>query len=774
MYSEMDVIIAFLSIFSVFIFASVIFAFYIFTKIKHRNREDESIDSVLLQVAVHKNNEIKIDAMEQLFSALYSVKGGGWKQKYKTQPTLSFEIVAKKEDIRFYVWTPKKFKDMLEKQIHGAYPDADVVEVQEYNIFNEEGKVAYKAFQLSKDNFYPLKTFKELPVDPMSSITSALAKMGDGEAAAIQILISPAENVWSKSGSSFISSTKKQEADPEKAKYSVPAKTLEAVEGKIAKSGFDTSIRVVVVSKDMESAKSHLSNISSAFAQFNGDLNYLKARKIRQKGAFIEDFIYRYHPMFDILGNRKSVLNAEELASIYHFPNKTITTPHIYWLYSKTAPAPSQIPESGTYLGLSSYQGVKRPVYISDEDRMRHMYIVGKTGVGKSELLKDLVIQDIRNGEGVCFIDPHGDAVEELLNLIPPERAEDVIYFNPSDSERPMGLNLLEANTEDQKHFAATAVINMMYKLFDPYKTGIVGPRFEHAVRNAMLTVMSVEGSTFIEVMRVLTDARYVQELLPYVKDPIVRRYWTDQIAQTSDFHKSEVLDYITSKFGRFVTNKMVRNIIGQSQSSFDLRQVMDQGKILFINLSKGTIGEENSSFLGLILVPRILMAAMSRTDVPKEQRRPFYLYVDEFQNFATPDFAVILSEARKYALALCVANQFIGQVEEEVKNAVFGNVGTIISFRIGTTDANYLQHEFAPVFAEDDLLNVEKYHVYTKTIVNNEPVPPFSMDLYRDTAKIKSMENPKVASIIKEMSRLNFGRDIKLVEAEIARRSKL
>ena len=774
MYSEVEVAMILLLVFSLFIFVVAVAVFFIVTQIKHRNREEESIDSVLLQVAVHKNNEIKIDAMEQLFSALYSIKGGGWKQKYKTQPILSFEIVAKKEDIRFYVWTPKKFKDMIEKQIHGAYPDAEVIEVQEYNIFTEEGKVAYKCLQLARDNFYPIKTFKELPTDPMSVITSALAKMGDGEAAAIQILISPADSTWSKQGTSFISATKKQEADPEKAKFSVPAKTLEAVENKVTKSGFDTSVRIVVVSKDKESAKSHLSNISSSFAQFNGDLNYLKSRVIRQKGAFIEDFIYRYHPMFHVFGNKKSILSVEELASIYHFPNKAITTPHIKWVYSKTAPAPSAIPESGIYLGVSSYQGTKRPVYISDEDRMRHMYIVGKTGVGKSEFLKDLVIQDIRNGQGVCFIDPHGDAVEDLLNLIPPERAEDVIYFNPSDSERPIGLNLLEANTEDQKHFAATAVINMMYKLFDPYKTGIVGPRFEHAVRNAMLTAMSDEGSTFVEVMRILTDSRYVQELLPKVTDPIVRRYWTDQIAQTSDFHKSEVLDYITSKFGRFVTNRMIRNIIGQSESSFSLRRVMDEGKILFINLSKGTIGEENSSFLGLILVPRILMAAMSRTDVPKEQRRPFYLYVDEFQNFATPDFAVILSEARKYALALCVANQFIGQVEEEVKNAVFGNVGTIVSFRIGTTDANYLQHEFAPVFAEEDLLNIEKYHVYIKTTVNNEPVPPFSMDLFRDMDKLKAMENPKVAGIIKEMSRLNYGRDLKLVEAEIARRAKL
>lgn len=385
-----------------------------------------------------------------------------------------------------------------------------------------------------------------------------------------------------------------------------------------------------------------------------------------------------------------------------------------------------------------------------------------------------MILQDIREGKGVCFMDPHGDAIEDILKLIPPERAEDVIYFNPSDTQRPLGLNLLEAKTEDEKHFAATAVINMMYKLFDPYKTGIVGPRFEHAVRNAMLTAMYEPGSTFVEIMRILTDARFVQELLPKVADPIIRRYWTDQIAQTSDFHKSEVLDYITSKFGRFVTNKLIRNIIGQSQSSFDLRRVMDEGKILLINLAKGELGEENSNFLGLILVPRVLMAAMSRVDTPMEQRKDFYFYVDEFQNFATPDFAVILSEARKYRLALCVANQFIGQVEEEVKNAVFGNVGTIIAFRVGVSDANYLQHEFTPTFAEDDLLNVERFHAYIKTIVNGEPVPPFSMDLTKDLNKIKAMESPRVAEIIKEMSRLKYGRDEKLVEAEITRRAKL
>ena len=337
-----------------------------------------------------------------------------------------------------------------------------------------------------------------------------------------------------------------------------------------------------------------------------------------------------------------------------------------------------------------------------------------------------------------------------------------------------MGLNMLEAETEEQQHFVVSSIVGLMYKLYDPHKTGIIGPRFEHAVRNAMLTVMVEKGNTFVEVVRVLTDSKFVRELLPKVKDPIIRRYWTDQIAQTADFHKSEVLDYIVSKFGRFVTNKMMRNIIGQSESAFDFRKVMDEGKILLINLAKGKIGEENSSFLGLILVPKILMAAMSRQDVPEDQRRDFYLYVDEFQNFATPDFAQILSEARKYRLNLTVANQFIGQMEEEVKNAVFGNVGTIASFRLGVSDANFLQHEFTPVFNETDLTNVERFNTYVKTIVNNEPVPPFSMDLTRDMEAEERLKNQKVKEMIIQLSRLKYGRDRPLVEAEITERARL
>jgi len=333
---------------------------------------------------------------------------------------------------------------------------------------------------------------------------------------------------------------------------------------------------------------------------------------------------------------------------------------------------------------------------------------------------------------------------------------------------------MMEADTEEQRHFVVGSIIGLMYKLYDPHRTGIIGPRFEHAIRNAMLTIMYKQGTTFIELVRIMTDTKFLDEMLPLVKDPVVRRYWTDQIAQTSDFHKSEVLDYIVSKFGRFITNKTMRNIIGQPRSSFNIREAMDAQKIILCNLSKGILGEEDAKFLGLILVPKVLTAAMARQDMAMSERKDFYLYVDEFQNYATEDFAVILSEARKYRLNLIVANQFVSQIDEEVKNAVFGNVGTMIAFRVGVPDANFLQHEFAPTFNEGDLTNIEKYHVYIKTIVKNEPVAPFSMSLLKDMDAINARMNPKQAEMIKELSRLKYGKDKDIVQAEIQSRSNL
>lgn len=752
----------------------LIYLLIIYMRLK--KREKISLEMVTVEVKLAKENEIKIDAAEQMFSSFSSLKKSGMFSFLEVDDVIAFEIVGKEADIRFYVSAPNRIIDLVEKTIYSYYPNSDIKKVEEPNIFSEDGKVSFGSFVVKGDSYLPIKTYRDLPTDSLSAITSAVSKIGEKEGAIIQMLIRPADGKWRKQGKSYVSSTKKNEANPEKATFKTDPKTLERIDEKCSKPGFETTIRFVISSPTKEMADLHLKNIKTAFSQFSSDLNSLKSGRALFKGAFMIDFIYKFFPVIDLPFYKSiSILSIDELATIFHFPNKTVETPHIQWLKAKTAPVPSEVPQSGgTFLGHGYYRGVKRQVDIGFEDRRRHVYIIGKTGTGKSVLLEDMAIQDIKAGYGVCVIDPHGDLIDNIVNFIPPSRAEDVIYFDPSDTDRPMGLNLLEAKTEDQKHFITTSIINLMYKLYDPQRTGIIGPRFEHAVRNAMLTVMSEEGSTFVEVVRVLQDPKFVQELLPKVQDPIVRRYWTDQIAQTSDFHKSEVLDYIVSKFGRFVTNKTMRNIIGQSKSAFDFRQCMDEGKILLINLSKGKLGEENSSFLGLVLIPKILVAAMSRQEIPEEKRRDFYLYVDEFQNFATPDFATILSEARKYHLNLTVANQFIGQMDEEVKNAVFGNVGTLVSFRVGVTDASYLQREYQPIFSESDLINVERFHTYVKTIVDNEPVPPFSVDHTKDIKKYKAMANEKVAKAIIQLSRLKFGRPRELVEAEVNQRARL
>ncbi len=623
---------------------------------------------------------------------------------------------------------------------------------------------------MRSESYKPIKVYKELTTDPLSSITASMAKFSEGESAAIQMIIIPAESEWQKAGEGYIAKTKKSESDPEKAKFKMTPADFEAIDNKVGKQGYLAAVRIVSVANTESQAKQNLSNLKGAYSQFNGSMNGFKGKNIRFKNGFMVDFIYRYQSIF---GNN-SVLNTEELASLWHMPNKTIETPHIYWLNAKSAPATGGFPSTGLFLGRSIYRGQERPIFISEEDRMRHMYIIGRTGTGKTEQLKTMIIQDMRAGRGLCFLEPHGDGIEELLELVPPERAEDVILFDPSDVGRPIGFNLLTVKSDEEMMQVSSAIINLMYKLYDPHKTGIIGPRFEHSIRNAMLTVGVEAGASFVEVVRCLTDDKYVQELLPRVKDPIVRRYWTDQIAKTDQFHKSETLDYIVSKFGKFVTNKMIRNIIGQSRTTLDFRSAMDSGKIVFLKLAKGLLGEEDANFLGLLLVPKVLQAALSRQDIPREQRRPFYLYVDEFQNFATPDFAQMLSEARKYALGLILANQFVSQLEETVKDAIFGNVGTLMSYRVGVPDAQVLQHEFAPVFNETDLTNMGAQNVYVKTIINGSPVPPFSMNVLKDKKAEEAQGSKKVAEMVRELSRLKYGRDMEEVEMEIEKRAKL
>lgn len=763
-----------LAIYIILILFGIVVAVVIFLSYARGRRksafENKSLKMVLLEIRVPQSNEIEINAMEQLFAALHGLSTN--KGMFSASDFISFEIVGFPETIRFFVVVPIDMRATVEKQIHAHYSAADISEVEEYNIFEENGRVAYASLVQTSANYKPIKTHEDLSVDLISSITNAMSKIQEGEGIALQMVLAPPDKQWRKAGKSYINNLKKKSSDEEN-KTPIPEDILQAVEKKCAKVGFAADIRLVSVGRTTEAAGRLLMNVLAALEPLkNQQGNSLVKKKIK-KGArkqFVKDFIYR-------TPSRDTILNIEELATIFHFPNKSVETPHIHWLLARRAPASQEVPTTGgVWLGKSIYRGVSRDVAMKLDDRRRHMYVVGKTGTGKSYSLQSLALQDIQAGHGLAFLDPHGDAVEWLLERIPASRSEDVIYFNPSDTERPMGFNIIEFLNEQDKHRIVNAFIGLMYKMFDPNRQGIVGPRFERAVRNAMLTAMSEQGNTLIEVMRLLTDPQYVQKKLPIIQDDIVKRYWTDEIAQTSDFHKSEVLGYIVSKFDRFVTNKLMRNIIGQSESSFNFRQIMDEGKILLVNLSKGLVGEENAQFLGLILVPKFLTAAMSRADMAIEQRRDYFLYVDEFQNFATDDFAQILSEARKYRLNLVVGNQYISQIDERIRDAVFGNVGTTMSFKVGVTDAQFLQNEFSPVFEQNDLINLENINAYVKMLVDGEYPPPFSLYTHLKNAPPGVIPEPDIqmAQTITELSRLKYGRDVAIVETEIMQRAEL
>lgn len=439
---------------------------------------------------------------------------------------------------------------------------------------------------------------------------------------------------------------------------------------------------------------------------------------------------------------------------------------------AKPVPPPSGMPASGTLIGESVARIGGAPIRIiqSTDDRRRHVYIVGKTGTGKSTLIKGMALQDIEAGHGVCVVDPHGDLIEDILLRIPPRRAEDVIVFDPADEARPIGLNLLAHQHENERHQVVNEFIGLLMRMYDPGGTNmIVGPRFQHNVRMAMLTAMSTPGSTLIEVVRALTDQSYVKSVMPHVNDPMVKMYWEKQIAQTSDFHKSEVLDYIVSKFSRFTGDKRVRNIIGQSNSTVDFRRVMDRRQVLLVNLSKGKIGPENAQFLGLLMVQQLLLTALSRADLPATERPDFYLYVDEFQNFATEMFGTMLSEGRKYGVALTIANQYLTQLPHPIREAIFGNVGSMISFRLGTQDATALAPELYPVFNVDDLLNLPRYTASVKLLVDGLAARPFTMRTVPDL----HAPNPTLADAIRERSRTVYGRDEQEVTEEVLIRLK-
>ncbi len=749
----------------------------------------------------------QIAVVETLFSSIAGLKSekgfGRW--LFGSKNNFSFEIVVKENKISFFMAVPDKYRNFMEQQIHAQYSDAEITEVPDYNIFEADSHVVGANLIFKNNPVFPINTYKKMDNDPMVALLNPLSKVLDDEGAIIQYVVKSAPNNWRRKAvqmtraikkgekfenvskkniflkiladfGSYLSPPKKDDSikNDKPDKYQPTQMEEEMVKGmeeKISHGGLEATVRVISSAKNKEKALSNLENIINAYSQYNiyryG--NSFSAVVPSRSNNIIRESIYR-----NINEKRRIIVNTEEMASLWHLPTPKTETPHINWLGARKAPPPTNMPTEGLTLGRTIYRGVEKIVKIKREDRRRHLYVIGKSGGGKSVFIQNLAVQDVLNGEGVCVVDPHGDFVEYVLQHIPKERAEDVIYFNPADVERPIGLNMLEVKSEEEKDFATQEMISIFYKLVtDP---SMIGPMFEHNMRNVMLTLMSdmENPGTIAEVPRMFTDDAFVAKWKSKVKDPMILNFWDQEMAKTTEHTKSEMLGYLISKVGRFIENQMVRNIIGQSHSGFNFRDVMDKKKILLVNLAKGLVGEINSNLMGMIIVSKLQMAAMERAQLPEEERNDFYLYIDEFQNFTTDSIATILSEARKYRLDLTIAHQYLGQLIDNqgkptIRDAVLGNAGTIATFRIGPEDAETLAKEFAPVFGAYDLINVEKYTAYIKLLIDNTAARPFNMMTYPPMPG-----NKKMAAAIKELSRLKYGRPRELVNAEIMERTKL
>lgn len=753
-----------------------------------------------IQVGGRDTREVldeNISKAQVLYNIIASTFQKNFKHRFYGQRHFAFEIVGTKGFVQFYAAVPVAMVDVVKQAVVSAYPSARLEEVAEHNIFSPVGKInATIGGELTlKDKFaYPIATYQDLKQDAMQSLLNALSTLDKEDGAGIQILLRPAEPGWRKKAQSFASKKRKGKdskkggalltdlgkqfatalVKPPDAKEGNPSSdkpelssheqsVLDAIDQKTAYPGYEVLIRVVASSNISQRAQAILNNIVASFALYDAPgRNGFKYTSSKDIESFVTAYILRFFPP----ENNQNILNSVELATLFHFPDqRSIPTTQLERQASKQVDGPRNISENGLFLGYNVFRGVKKAIRLDENDRRRHMYLVGQTGTGKSTLLKNLALQDMLNGRGFAFIDPHGDVAEELLSMVPRERTEDVIYFCPADMDYPLGLNLFEFDNPEQKDFLIQEAINMLYKLYDPGHTGIIGPRYEHWFRNAALTIMAnPDGGTFIDIPKVFTDKQYEKQLKAHVTDQTVLDFWNKEMAQTSDYHKSEVLGWFVSKFGAFLSNEMMRNIIGQSKSSFNLRDVMDNKKILLVNLSKGRTGELNSKLLGMIFVMKFQAAAMSRANVPEEERQDFSLYVDEFQNFSTDSFATILSEARKYRLNLIVANQFTTQLTDEIRDAVFGNIGTVISFRVGTNDAEFLAKQFQPIFDVDDLQRIPNYNAVVRMLIGGIPAQPFSMAAMPSLGK----PNKKLMDALKQLSAAKYGRAKTKVETEI------
>jgi hypothetical protein len=802
----------FISVF-IFVFLGSVIGIFGFTQYRRTLREAKNYERGLKMVPllihlppssddIEGNGRDERDITEEVLSqaqVMYNIIAStatkGFKSKIYGQRHISFEIIANEGLVHYYAVVPSVLVDVVHQAIAAAYPSARLEEVTERNIFSQVGKMSGTIggeFTLKKDFVYPISTYKESKRDASRALLNALSSASREDGIAIQVLVRPAREGWmrrSVSAAERITKDKghkkgvggliapkelmealwrppeKQDVKPEdKQLTSLEQATVEAIEEKTKYPAYETLVRVVVSSNTATHSQALLKNVVAAFALFDSpSYNGFKFAVTKNIEELVTAYIFRFFPQ----SISQNVLNSIELATIFHLPNqKTIPTSQVERQMSKQVDGPTQVMDEGFLLGYNEFRGVKKPIRLSTNDRRRHTYIIGQTGTGKSVLLENLAFQDMMDGRGFAFVDPHGDSVEALLGKVPKERVEDVIYFNPGDMANPIGLNMFEFDHPDQKDFLVQEAINMLYGLYDPGHTGIVGPRLEHIFRNCALLLMAdPNGGTFIDIPKLLIDQDFMKSKLKYVTDQTVLDFWTKEFPESQRSNEAgEVISWVISKFGPFISNDAMKNVLGQTKSGFNLRDIMDNKKILLVNLSKGRMGELNSKLLGIIFVMKFQAAAMGRADMAEDQRVDFSLYVDEFQNFATESFESILSEARKYRLNLILGNQFMTQLTDKIREAIIGNVGTVVSGRIGITDAEILVKKFTPTFDAEDLTKMPNYQSVTSVMIHNVPSAPFSMSFLPPMGQ----SNPQLSDALKRLSAAKYGKPRAQVEKEI------
>ncbi|MCX6734924.1 MAG: type IV secretion system DNA-binding domain-containing protein [Candidatus Peregrinibacteria bacterium] len=775
---------------------------------KKESKDDREVEGE--QYSTQKDfKEIACGIMTQFFEALHAIYIKEWYNVFTAQEFLSFEYAVLDSQVHFFIVCPRDLLPIIEKQLTSFYPDAYIEQVEDYNIFQPDSEVAACYIVPHKEYYYPIRTFSRMNADPINAIVNSLSKIRPDEGAAVQIMVRPLKDGWQEEGRMKASDIFQNKKDShfqwwnpiswfsmlfellfhgEKGvlnldKDGVSTRTtpitdeeVKAMEEKNSRSGFQTVIRLIAAGKTKHDAHVNLVSMRGAFNQYStkhgNELTYTHWHNTK---PLITNYIFRnFRRGFNQWVTRtKMVLSSEELASIFHVPNIRFNKyPSIAWQNFKIAPPPANIPTEGILLGHNIYRGEKKEIRMKREDRFRHFYVIGQTGTGKSSVLQVMIRQDLRNGDGLCVIDPHGSLIEDVLPFIPRHRADDVIYFNPSDMERPLGMNLLEGDTWEEKELVALDAMNIMIKLFDEET---FGPRIQDYFRNGCLTLMSdPAGGSLTDIVRLFTDDDFAKVKRQHVTNPIVASFWDHQMAKTGAREKQEMIPYFAAKFGQFVTNTMMRNIIGQTKSAFDISKAMQSGKILLMNLSKGSVGEINSKLLGLIIVQKIQMAALRREKIPKHERRDFFLYIDEFQNYVTDSIESILSEARKYRLSLNIAHQYLAQINDEkkkgtnLKNAVFGNVGSMMCYKIGAQDAEEMAKEMKPVFSDQDLINIDKFKAVMKLSIDTQPSRPFSIIPCNPYTEEGDKE---AAEAYKQLSRLKYGRDRDFVDREILKR---